>query len=78
MALGEPHVPSGSLHSVVPITVPVTSQVYVTSSPGQKATGHAPPEPTLQVKDCASIERGKKERERERKSFMLRVKYSNS
>ena len=53
MELGVPHVPSGSFHSVAPISVP-TSQVYVTSSPGQKATGHAPPEPTLQVKDWAS------------------------
>ena len=48
--------PSGSVHSVFPIAVPVTSQVYVTSSPGQKATGHASPEPTLQVKDWASTE----------------------
>ena len=55
MVLGESHVPSGSLHSVFPIAVPVVLQVYVTSSPGQKATGHAPPEPTLQVKDFASV-----------------------
>ena len=54
--------PSGSLHSVAPIAA-ATSQVYVTSSTGQKATGHASPEPTLQVKDWASVERKKRERE---------------